>query len=196
MNQRGIKKAFRSAAVLSIFALGACDDDGTGPGLGLTPEDVAGVYEICTLTFDPAGTIVPPIDILQTFEFPGGVRNPQLGLDPNSQQTFELTFIPKGQVTDRELRGTYRIRGATTVELRFNASGVDPKTLLIPENRQLSFEFQASPLRLWTEGSAEYTVTREAYVALSDLDPDELKNLQATISGVLIADFRSDGCGG
>lgn len=195
MNYRVFSRSLRSAAaVLAAAGLGACDDDGTGPGLGLQPEDVAGIYDVCQLVFDPAGSIVPTVNIGQiAFEFGDALREPELGLDPNPQQTIELNYVPKGQVNDRELRGNYTIRGGSTVELRFNATDVDPESLLIPENRGLQFEVQESPLRLSMAASSQYSVTREAYVALSGAEP---QNLPETISGVLIADFRSGGCGG
>lgn len=195
MSYRVFSRSLRSAAaILAAVGLGACDDDGAGPGLGLQPEDVAGVYDVCQLVFDPAGSVLPSVNIRQkAFEFPGDLQDPKIGLDPNSQQTLELTYVPRGQVNDRELRGTYTIRGESTVELRFNATGVDPESLLIPENRRLDFEYQESPLRLTMAASSQYDVTREAYVAITGEDP---QNLPDAIAGVLVADFSTAGCGG
>lgn len=195
MNYRVFARSLRSAAVVFAAAgFAACDDDGAGPDVGLQPEDIASIYDVCQLVFDPAGSILPSVNIAETaFEISGNLQDPEIGFDPNPQQTIELTYVPKGQVNDRELHGNYTIRGGSTVEVRFNASGVDPEALLIPENRRLDFAYQESPLRLSMAASSQYDVTREAYVELTGEDP---QNLPETISGVLVADFRSAGCGG
>jgi hypothetical protein len=193
MRHRVIRSSLRSAVALVAFAgLAGCDDDGSGPGNSLRPEDVAGVYRVCQLAFDPLGTVLPPVDIrARAFELPGGNDDPVIGLDPDAQQTVELTYIPKGQVNDRELRGNYTLRSESTVELRFNTSGVNPKSLLIPENRRMDFDFQESPNRLGMGASSQYNVSRAEYVALSGEDP---ANIPESITGVLVADFRTDPC--
>jgi hypothetical protein len=193
MNYRVFPYRLRPAAALVAFlGLAACDDDGSGPGERLQPEDVASIYRICQLAFDPLGSVLPLVDIRSTaFEIPGNSDDPVIGLDPDAARTVELTYIPKGQVNDRELRGNYTIRGLTTVEIRFNTSGTDPKSLLIPDNRRLDFEFQESPRRLTMGGSSQFNVTKEAYVAMSGEDP---QNIPEAVTGVLVADFRTDPC--
>lgn len=193
MTQKMFAKGLRAtAALLTIAAVTACDDNGSGPGDVLRPEDISAVYRVCKLVFDPAGSVLPPVDIRTTaFELPGGIGDPIVGLDPDAQRTVELTFIPKGQVNDRELRGTYNIRSLTTVDIRFSSSGVDPTTLLIPDNRRMDFEFQESPRRLTMGASSSYNVSRAAYVQLSGEDP---QNIPETITGVLSAEFRTDPC--
>lgn len=192
MTHRAVTRSLRSAAAcVAIVGLAACDD-ATGPsGDRLRPEDVSAIYAVCELTFDPTGTTLPTVNILEAaFELPPGGMQPTIGLDPNPQ-TLELTYVPKGQVNDRELRGTYALRNGTRVEIRFNASGVDPKPLLIPENRGLDFEFEESPMRLLLAASSQYNVPRSDYVALSGADPAGLAD---QIPGVLVADFRQGGC--
>ena len=193
MNYRVFRSSLRSvAAFVALVGLAACDDDGSGPANSLRPEDVVGVYRVCQLAFDPLGSVLPAVDIRATaFELPGGADDPVVGLDPDAQQTVELAYIPKGQVNDRELRGTYTLRGESTVELRFNTSGVNPRSLLIPDNRRMDFDFQASPLRLGMGASSQYNVSRDEYVALSGEDP---ANIPDAITGVLVADFRTDPC--
>ena len=68
---------------------------------------------------------------------------------------------------------------------------VDPKTLLIPDNRRMDFHFQASPRRLSLAASSQYNVTRAAYVELSGEDP---QNIPEAVAGVLVAQFRTDPC--
>jgi hypothetical protein len=195
MNYRAFPSSLRSAAALLAFVgLAACDDDGSGPDETLRPEDVASVYRVCQLSFDPLGSVLPPVDIrAAAFELPGGSADPVIGLDPDPQHTVELTYIPKGQVNDRELRGNDTLRSMNTVELRFNTTGVDPKSLLIPDNRRMDFQFQESPLRLTMGASSQYNVSREDYVALSG---EDAANIPEAIAGVLVADFRVGACDG
>ena len=180
-------------AATAVFA--ACSDSGTGPGPGLRPEQVASLYTICGLEFRPAGTVLPAVDIASAaFEYPGGIRNPLIGLDPDAARTVELVYVPKGLVNTREVRGTYRLRGDDIVDIRFTATGnsVDPKPLLLPENVWLQFSFEGGPPRLTMDAATPYSVTRQAYVALSGHDPE---GIAESIPGSLRADFRSSGCG-
>lgn len=180
------------ATLAAAALLAACGDDGTGPSAGLRPEDVSSLYSVCALEFDPAGTVLPSVDIrAAAFEFPGGLRNPVIGLDPDGARTVELNFVPKGQVNDREIHGTYNLRGEDGVEIRFSGTGVDPRTLLLPLNVWLEFTFRDSPRRLALDASSSYMVSRQAYVALSGEDP---QNLPESIAGTLRARFNSVGC--
>ena len=118
--------------------------------------------------FDPTGTTLPTVNILTDgFEYGTASTNPTIGLDPNAQRSVELTYVPKGQVNDQEIRGSYTIRGLTTVQIRFNGSGVSPTQFLIPANRGLDFEYQETPLALNMAASSSYDVPKADYVALS-----------------------------
>lgn len=177
---------------LAVIAFGACDDS-TGPrGDRLQPEQVSAIYRVCSLNFTPQGTIVPPVDILaKGFAFDSSATAPRIGLDP-TPQTLELTYVPEGQVNDQELRGTYALRSMTTVEIRFNGSGVSPTPLLIPIDRGLDFQYQESPLALTLTASSPYNVSRADYAALSGEDPS---GLAAQITGTLSARFQVQTCG-
>jgi hypothetical protein len=182
----------RLVPVLALASLVACDDDGgLLGGERLTPEDVSAIYEVCDLSFDPAGSTLPTVDIrAKAFETDGTGTDPQIAID-REPKIFELTYVPDGQLTDRELRGTYELRSLTIVELRFNSSGVSPTPLLIPENRPLQFEFTESPQALTLGASVQYNVARNDYVALSGSDPAGLAD---QIPGVLVARFQRGGC--
>lgn len=194
MREPSGKKMLGAAVLVAASVFAACGDDGTGPSSGLRPEDVSSLYSVCSLEFDPAGTVLPSVDIRDAaFEFPGGLRNPVIGLDPDGARTVELNFVPKGQVNDREIHGTYNLRGENSVEIRFSSSGVDPRSFLLPLNVWLDFNFQDSPRRLTLDASSSYLVSRQAYVALSGEEP---QNLPESISGTLRASFNSVGCGG
>lgn len=187
---RGLR---RLVPVLALASLAACDDNGGGVlgGERLKPEDVSAIYAVCTLTFDPVGSTLPTVDIrANAFETGSTGTDPRIAFD-REPQIFELTYVPEGQLTDRELRGTYTLRSLSSVELRFNSSGVSPTPLLIPENHALPFEFTESPQALTLGASLQYNVARNDYVALSGSDP---AGLAQQIPGVLIARFVKDGC--
>src|SRR5690606_24933099 len=156
----------------------------------LDREQVASLHAICELVSEPAGGVLPAVDIAAAaVSFPGGGRKPHVGLGPDAEQPAEPEIIPKGYVQDRGVRGNDEIQGLETIALRFDASAVDPKSLLIPENRWLSFQFQESPRRLKMESSPQYAVARTDYLGLTGLP---FENIPASITGVLRADFRSD----
>lgn len=193
MIHSSIPRSLRCASVgLAVAFLGACDDS-TGPGGDrLQPEDVSALYNVCQLAFDPTGSTLPTVDIMAAaFNVDGSARDPEIGLDVNPQ-LVELDYVPKGQVNDREIRGTYSLGSTATVQIRFNSSGVSPAPLLIPENRDLDFAFEESPMALTLAASAQYSVARADYVALSGADPE---GLAEQIPGVLSARFQVASCG-
>ena len=191
MIDKRILMAFRGLSLGgAVILLGACDDS-TGPGgERLRPEDVSAVYNVCEMRFKPNGDIIPEVDLLDIAFQTEGASAPTIGLDPNPQ-TLELTYVPQGQVNDRELRGSYTLRSLTTVEIRFNNSGVSPTPLLIPADHRLDFEYQESPLALSLASSTQYNVSRLDYAALTGRDPT---GLSEQIPGVLAAKFQVGGC--
>ena len=107
MTAGAIVRGFRAAVpVAAILAVVACDDS-TGPGGDrLRPEDVSAIYNVCQLAFDPTGSTLPTVDIrAAAFEMGAANGDPEIALDINPQ-LFELTYVPKGQLTDREIHGT------------------------------------------------------------------------------------------
>jgi hypothetical protein len=161
----------RLLILLCVPVLAACDDS-TGPS-GLTGDDVAGVYEVCSLAFVPDGGVLPTVDIkAKAFETANtNVLQPRVTVDVLGS-TFELKYTPKGQFSDRELDGTYSIRGST-VTLKFGpGSDVEPGTLLLPGS--IPVEFQESPLELGTEGTAVYNVPRNSYAQLAGVSASGL----------------------
>jgi hypothetical protein len=154
----------RLLILLCVPVLAACDDS-TGPS-GLSGDDVAGIYQICSLAFVPEGGVLPTVDIkAKAFETTNtDVTQPRVTVDVLGS-TFELKYTPKGQFSDRELHGTYSIRG-NTVTLKFGAgSDVEPGTLLLPGT--IPVDFQESPQELSTEGTAAYSVPRTSYAQLA-----------------------------
>lgn len=180
---RATKRMRRGASLLALAALAACDDT-TGPGGDrLQPEDVAGVYLVCQLRFVPEGA-QPEVDIVAAGINPGAA---QLALDVEPQ-SFELEFTPRGQFTDRELRGSYDLREGE-VTLRPSTTGVNRESLLLPDRIPLAF--QASPRRLTLQSSQPYDVPRADYARLAGI-PET--GLATRIPGRLSARFGFPGC--
>jgi hypothetical protein len=181
----------RLAAVLfSLPLLTACgDDEGpTGPD-PLTRDEVAGFYEVCTLSFTPEGSL-QPVDIrAAAFELSNPqIDRPLLAVDPTG--SFELEYTPKGKFTDEEVRGTVDPR-VGTVELRFGNNGVAPATLLLPGS--VSATYQPSPRALLVEPSDRYEVPRADYARLGGFSESGLAD---RIPGRLRARFAAPGgCG-
>lgn len=181
------RTARRWLAVPLMLVLSACDD-GTGPDR-LTPEDVAGIYAVCTLSFVPENTALPTVDVrTAAFELSQDRPQPFLALDPNTARTFELQYVPRGQFSDREVRGSYELR-REQVNLRFNTSGVNPAELLLPELVVLDFE--PSPLRLSVGESPLHSVPRSSYARLAGIGES---GLAEQIRGRLAARFQAPRC--
>jgi hypothetical protein len=179
--------ARRWLAAPLMLALAACDD-GTGPDR-LIPEDVAGIYAVCTLSFVPENAALPTVDVrTAAFELSQDRQQPFLALDPNSARTFELQYVPRGQFSDREVRGTYALR-PEQVELRFNTTGVNPSDLLLPE--RVTLDFQPSPLQVSAGESPFYSVPRSTYAQLAGIGES---GLAEQIRGRLAARFQAPRC--
>lgn len=173
-------------AVLGIATLAACGD-ATGSDR-LEPDEIAGQYSVCTLTFRPEQSALPSVDIRgAAFELGRPQNLPFLAVDIEPQ-TFELNYTPKGQFTDRELRGMYTIRG-DRVTFDFQ-SGVTPSGLLLPD--PLLLDFQASPMTLATEATAFFDVPRADYARLAGISES---GLAERIRGQLTARFGNPTCG-
>jgi hypothetical protein len=179
----------RLLLLLCVPALAACGDS-TGPGDNLTTQDVAGIYSLCALSFVPEGGVLPAVDIrAKAFETTNTqVLQPRVTVDVNPA-TFELKYTPIGQFSDRELDGSYTIRG-NTVTLKFGTgSDVAPGTLLLPGT--IPVDFQKSPQALSTDGTAVYNVAKADYARLAGISES---GLAAQIPGRTTARFSTGSC--
>jgi hypothetical protein len=181
-----ITKRVRFLVFALLFPLlAACDDDGTGPER-LTGEDVAGFYDVCSLTFTPEGDL--PVVAIDEAAFAQGeqIRVPQLIVNPS--RTFELSFTPEGQLSDEELRGTLDL-GVNRVRARFTTGTVDRSDFLLPA--EFTLNFQESPQTLRLERSPVFNVARADFARLAGISES---GLAQQIPGRFSARFAVGSC--
>ena len=176
----------RAVPLLLLAPLLASCGDSTGPD---TPsmEDVSGVYQVCALTFTPEGDALTPVNIVTAaFETANQqVTQPRLAVDPDIG-TFEVKYTPKGQFSDRELSGTYTLRGSTATLKFSSGSEVQPEKLLLPSTLPLTF--QPDPKELSLASSSSYSVPRAEYARLKGVSETGLAD---RISGTVTARFST-----
>jgi hypothetical protein len=155
-------KRFRKEVALALLApaLAACGD-ATGSS-GLTPADVAGLYEICALKFIPDNPTQPAVDIrTRVFETTKpGVRSPQLALDVDRRAG--ILFTLKDRNVPDELTGNFSLAGDRVV-VSLPASE-DPSSYLLPGS--FSLDFQTTVPELSSDANS-YSVDRDDYARLS-----------------------------
>lgn len=175
-----------AAAGLTLLAAVACGDDGGGP-LGPSPEDVAGIYAVCALAFDPEGDLLTTVDIIARGFETEDVREPQLQVDPS--RAFQILFTPKGLFVERSLLGAYT-PVATRVQLGFTGGTAQASAFLFPQSLELAF--QETPKSLTTAATTVYDVARADYARLARVSESGLAD---RIPGRMMAVFQSGGCG-
>ena len=146
------------ALVAAVAFIGACgDDDPSDPDEpDLTREDVAGEYEMVTMSFDPNGSL-PAVSLLDSIDF---AEIPRLIVAEN-EDSLQLIFRIDGSLL-RIVQGGYELGDeGLTAEL---ANAVVPGEILLP--RTLEYEFSE------TQGVLHFSGTMEADTArLFDLVP-------------------------
>lgn len=183
---------FRSLVAVAMLATAAaaCGGGGTGATL-LTPDQVGGIYRICSLTFLPAGPNRPVLDlraaVMDTVQRPG-LPMPQVRLS-SQRYEFVLEFVPPDDFVERRFNHSYRT-GPRTVALDFPDPAEAMATLLLPASLELEFSEGPRTLRI-TDTYAEHRVPRADYQRLTGIvDP----NLADPVVGRLSGAFRTGGC--
>ena len=183
----------RVLPLAAIAVAAACDGGGgTTPPDRLTPGDVQGVYNVCSLRFTPVQNALPPANLLQF------VVNP---VPPAPKQPPSLTL--SGQTASYQLLYTRR-SDAFTQDLRGTvALGVDEIILSIPDEAttevrqelllpgQLLLHFSDNPRRLTSVGEMGYNVRRADYARAAGITED---GLQDRIAGSLTGVFAVGAC--
>lgn len=178
-------------AALAVAA--ACDSDGgTNPRPRLTPADVQGVYNICSLRFTPVQNALPSANLLQF------VVNPS---PPAPKQPPSLTL--SGQTATYQLLYTRRSDNFTQ-DLRSNvALGVDELILSVPDEAssevrremllpgQMLLHFSDNPRQLTAVGELGYNVRRADYARAAGITEE---GLQDRIAGSLTGVFAVGNC--
>lgn len=177
-----------AAGLILLLAGAGCDEKGGGP-LGPSAEDVAGIYHVCSLDFDPEGDLLTTVDIIERgFETEDTqVRDPQLQVD--ASRDFQLLFTPKGQFVERSMIGRYT-PVATRIQLGFTGGTAAAASFLFPPSLELAF--QETPKSLTTAATGVYDVARADYARMAGVSESGLAD---RIPGRMMAVFQSGGCG-
>lgn len=174
------------AVVASTAALAGC---GSSSISGPQPADVAGIYAVCTLQFEPESDALPTVDIRGTaFE----VENPEV--DPpelrlNSTGELQLQYTPAGEFVEENIRGSFTVVGSE-VRITWGTTGstVNPSALLLPATVNLSYS--ESPRSLALDAGPLYNVPRTDYARLADISES---GLAEQIPGRVVARFSAAG---
>ena len=176
------------AAALPLL-VAACDSGGGSGPDRLTPGDVAGVYNLCSLRFAPTNNILPVADLLAAVVDttpPAGRPEATVSL---ANGTYDLVYTRGGDAFLRQLQGTVSY-GTTTITL--NASDDNPvvRELLLPT--PITFSFVDGAQRgLGAQSQFSYVVARADYARATGSSET---GLAATISGTLNASFSAAPC--
>lgn len=141
-----------AVALLVILGTAGCGGgDGFAPNT-IQPEEVAGLYNLTTLTFDPMGSL-PNQNILARIDTT--FRQLVVSLDT----TFQLAFIDPTTQKIEPLEGKYVLE-ADGIELVFRTDG-DAQLLLLPRRLGLDFDQQAQVLSFGDSVSVSLTRVRQ-----------------------------------
>ncbi|HEU0055459.1 MAG TPA: hypothetical protein VFQ39_19865 [Longimicrobium sp.] len=184
---------FRLPAAVLLAALAACDGGSGFDSDPLTPQQVAAVYQVCSLKFTPTQTALPVADLLQGVVQrtpPAGKPLPTLTLSPSSAQ-YELVYTRKSDNFLQQLRGTVEY-GDNSVFLNVGAaSAIVPQELLLPPSH-LDLVFSTAPKRLSAGVEvSQYSVRREDYARAAGITEE---GLAQRIFGHLSAGFAEGDC--
>jgi hypothetical protein len=181
------------AGALSACAvlLGACSGDSTGAPK-LTPSQVQGVYNVCTLRFVPSQSALPTADVLATVintAPPAPKQPPSLTLSGTATQ-YQLIYTRRSDNFLQQVNGdTYLSSNMVFVDLpSADASDAVRETLLPP---QLPLVYDAAARRLSVQSGNVYTVRRADYARAAGITEE---GLQDHISGQLTASFSAGPC--
>lgn len=183
-------------AAALLLPLSGCGDSSTEP-LRLTRDEVGGVYQLCSLSFAPAGNLLPVVDVraaATNTSNQASVPPPSLRLSLTGSE-FQFEYAPKDDVIIRRREGAYSLgtvsSGAVTLDFSAAAGAQVLSELLLPDPLRLSY--QDATASLVTAGNqATYTVARADYARLANRDET---NLPAQIEGSVSARFLKGSCG-
>jgi hypothetical protein len=177
---RSSAPTFRAAVLAAALPLlaAACDDGGSGPDR-LTPDQVAGVYNLCELRFTPSNAILPAADLMATVvDTTPPAGRPEATVSVAASGVYDLVYTRQSDAFLRQMQGSLTY-GTTTVTLNLPGTSAVAEELLLP--RPLTLTLVDSPTRqLVGQTQFSYTVTREDYARARNASP---AGLAATIEG-------------
>jgi hypothetical protein len=180
----------RTLALLpALTLLAACDGGGGSDSDRLTPQEVAGVYNLCTVRFQPANPVLPIADLMETVidtTPPAGRPEATIALTANG--TYELAY------TSAETSFIELVRGSINYHQTAIALGVptdqEATVLLLP--RPLILTFNSTTGRLTGDASeTPHPVARYDYARAAGVSEE---GLQSTINGVTKVVFAQGAC--
>jgi hypothetical protein len=182
----------RALALLPALALlAACDGDGGSGSDRLSPEEVAGVYNLCTLRFQPTNAALPRADVLTSVVDttpPAGRPRPTVALAANG--TYDLVYTAQSSAFLEQVRGSIDYRD-DSISLGIPANDDQAAALLLPA-RTLLLAWNASTRRLTGDAAGfPFAVARNDYAAAAGISEEGLQN---TINGQLSVVLAQGAC--
>ncbi len=187
-------RAHRLALAVSVAALAACDSYDIPHEDRLTPAEVAGVYNLCTLRFRPTQSALPAADVLQRVidpAPPSGKLPPTLTLSPTAAR-FELAYTRRSDAFTQIVRGDVEF-GESSVFLYLNSDApVEAQQEALLPTGHFDLVFAPEPRRL-TAGDevSAYWVRRSDYTRAAGISEE---GLQDRIWGHVSATFSAGAC--
>lgn len=182
----------RSTLVIlpALALLAACDGDGGTGSDPLTPQEVAGVYALCSLTFQPSNNALPAANLLNSVidvTPPPGRPQPTIALANNA--TYDLAYTDQATQFLEQVRGSIGYR-EDQITLSFPSSDPNASALLMPRTLLLNYDGAAGRLTGDAAGFA-YPVARADYAAAAGISQE---GLQSSINGTVSVTFSLNGC--
>ncbi|HEX8906830.1 MAG TPA: hypothetical protein VF771_18410 [Longimicrobiaceae bacterium] len=181
----------RALPLCAAALLAACGDGGTNASR-LSPQQVQGVYNVCTLRFQPTQSALPAANLLATIVNttpPAPKQPPSLTLSGDAAQ-YQLLYTRKSDNFLQELRGSVSF-GSTNVfaNVPDESDSEVRRELLLPG--QLILNFTDQPRRLAATGDIPYSVRRSDYARAAGISEE---GLQERINGSLSGTFSVGAC--
>ncbi len=184
-----MRRAFALLPALALLA--ACDGDGGNGSDRQTPEEVAGVYNLCTLSFQPSNTALPRADLLTSVVDttpPAGRPEATLALAPNG--TYDLVYTAQSSAFLEQIRGSIDYREDEIV-LNIPSNNGQAAALLLPA-KTLLLAWNAGAHRLTGDAAGfPFAVARNYYAAAAGISEE---GLQPSINGQLSIVLAQGAC--
>jgi hypothetical protein len=181
----------RALALCLVAVLPACSDGGTNQQR-LTPGEVQGVYNVCSLRFTPSQTAFPVADLLAKVVNPAPPapkQPPSLTLSGEAY-AYQLIYTRRSDNFLQQLLGGVTLRQSeVAIDFPDEDDSEVVRELLLPP--ALAFTFADNPRRLNSAGSLTYSVRRSDYARAAGISE---QGLQDRISGQLNATFTTGAC--
>lgn len=182
-----MRRTFALLPALTLLA--ACDGGGGSGSDRLTPQEVAGVYNLCTVRFQPANPVLPVADLLTTVidtTPPAGRPEATIALATNG--SYDLVYTAVETAFVEQVRGSISYH-ETAIALSVPTEQ-QATVLLLP--RPLILSFNSAAGRLTGDASeTPHAVARYDYARAAGISEDGLQN---TINGVTKVVFAQGAC--